>query len=364
MRPQGVLGRVYAVGLGIAKLAMARSARSVAALSLRFGAARGICSSAAPLLRQHVNTLAAVFADPPTVEWESLFGTRARLGTDASSRPLHLELGCSGGVVLENLAKRCPDWDFLGFEVRDPVVKAALQLLQTSGVAGANAGVLRCNPQLTGEEVLQSLCDFTGTEAPLVSVTVQHPDPCFKTRHSRRRVLTPRVLSTLARRMPGGAALYLQTDVPDVMRSMLDACAHPLLAGRLELAGLATTCYERSPHQVSPPGLAPVGDEDTAAVLDGWLGARSPREEAVKAAGGVICRAALVRRAGDVLAADAELDEDERSGEFRFVWDGTVPCVPLARADALEPASAFPWRLPATAAIAGADLATALPRPA
>lgn len=310
-----------------------------------------------------MNTLAAVFADPPTVEWGSLFGERARLGRAGSTRPIHLELGCSGGVVLESLARRCPGWDFLGFEVRDPVVKAALELLQGSGVAGVNSGVLRCNPQLTGEEVLQSLCEFTGTGAPLQSVTVQHPDPCFKTRHSRRRVLSPRVLNTLARRMPGGAALYLQTDVPDMMRSMLDAAAHPLMAGRLELAGLATTCYAAAPKLVAPPGLDPVGDQDTAAVLDGWLGARSPREEAVEAAGGVVCRALLIRRDGDVLAPDAELDDDERSGEFRFVWDGTVPSVPLARAGELEPATAFPWRLPATASIAGADLAATLPRP-
>ena len=51
-------------------------------------------------------------------------------------------------------------------------------------------------------------------------VTIQFPDPHFKTRHAKRRVVTPELVATLARFMPPGATVFLQSDVKSVLDEM------------------------------------------------------------------------------------------------------------------------------------------------
>jgi tRNA (guanine-N7-)-methyltransferase len=51
-------------------------------------------------------------------------------------------------------------------------------------------------------------------------VTIQFPDPHFKARHAKRRVVTPELVTTLARFMPTGATVFLQSDVQTVLDEM------------------------------------------------------------------------------------------------------------------------------------------------
>jgi tRNA (guanine-N7-)-methyltransferase len=54
----------------------------------------------------------------------------------------------------------------------------------------------------------------------LQMVCIQFPDPHFKTRHAKRRVVTPELVRTLARFMPIGATVFLQSDVQPVLDEM------------------------------------------------------------------------------------------------------------------------------------------------
>ena len=250
---------------------------------------------------------------------------------------MHLDIGCADGTVVADLALANPGWDCVGMEVRQPVVQMADRRLRAAGLSGRNAAVVRCNPQLTGSAVLRSMGEARGAGRFVASAAVQHPDPCFKRRHSRRRVLTPPLLATLAERMLPGAPLFLQTDVLDAMRSMLHACAHPSLAGRFTLAALATRAYAGGREEgVSAPGLEAVGGEEGAAALSDWFGgARTPRERAVMSSGGAgsfISRAVVVL--GEADEGDGSAGAAEDGGGVLMVWDGTVPRVPMAPADA------------------------------
>jgi len=312
--------------------------------------------------RQHVNTLSAAFAEPPEIDWlDALPLACAPASAEAPPRPMHVDLGCADATVIAELARHNPGWDFLGLEVREPVVAIAKRRLEAAGVLGRNAAVVRCNPQLTGTELLASLREATGRRRFLSSAAVQHPDPCFKRRHARRRVLTPPLLAALAEHMLPGAPLLLQTDVVDAMRAMLHACAHRTLRGRLALAALVTTRYDGGRgSSVTPQGLAPVGGAEGGQQALEWFGAAStPRERAVAGphGGGFISRAVLVWGEDPRAAVGAEAVSPARGDSrtdadgavVRMAWGGTVPCVPLAAAFSIEPATAFPWQLPAEA---------------
>jgi tRNA (guanine-N7-)-methyltransferase len=53
-------------------------------------------------------------------------------------------------------------------------------------------------------------------------VSLQFPDPWFKTRHHKRRVLQPPLLLALAAAMAPGSRLFLQSDVLEVIAPMVE----------------------------------------------------------------------------------------------------------------------------------------------
>jgi tRNA (guanine-N7-)-methyltransferase len=55
----------------------------------------------------------------------------------------------------------------------------------------------------------------------LVLVTLQFPDPWFKSRHHKRRVLQPPLLQALATAMAPGSQLFLQSDVLPLIEPMV-----------------------------------------------------------------------------------------------------------------------------------------------
>ena len=122
---------------------------------------------------------------------------RARFGRDA---PLEVEIGSGAGRFLTERAQNHPELDFIGIEVRDPLVTSAMKSEDRPKnvvflVANANFNLALAPPG-----VIQRF-------------HVHFPDPCFKRRHWKRRVVQPptvRVMSTL---LPIGGEIYAQSDV-------------------------------------------------------------------------------------------------------------------------------------------------------
>lgn len=312
--------------------------------------------------RQHVNTLSRCFQEPPELDWPQLLACSADL-------PIHLDLGCATGDVIASLSARRRDWAFVGLEVRAAVAEAARARLAQAGTLADTATVLSgTNVQFTAGSVLGSLAAHTGRPRPLDFVSLQHPDPWFKRRHSTRRVLTPFLAVHLAARMPAGTALLLQTDVADAMRAMLHAAAHPLVMGGLGLAALETRRYrgDEAGEVITPPGLPSLRHEAVVS-LDDWLGVPSRREAAVRQEGGYVSRALLVATGVAPHVPDLPLERDtagpvglpraaaQRAANdvTRWGWGGTVPAVRLAPADSIEPLNPALWRLPARYDAAG-----------
>ncbi|MDB9305012.1 MULTISPECIES: tRNA (guanosine(46)-N7)-methyltransferase TrmB [Cyanophyceae] len=157
-------------------------------------------------VRQHVNPLAKKYQTPAnSVEWEKVY--------PQLNQPLHLDIGCAKGRFLVKMAQIETNWNFLGLEIREPLVVQANQLRGELGLT--NLHYLFCNVNNSLKSLLSSLP--TGT---LQRVSIQFPDPWFKTRHAKRRVVQPQLVTELADYLAPGGIVFLQSDIEFVATEM------------------------------------------------------------------------------------------------------------------------------------------------
>ena len=131
-----------------------------------------------------------------------------------SSRPLHLDIGCARGGFLLGLAPLQPEWNHMGVEIRHPLVLSAERDRQELELD--NLRFLFCNVNVSLEEWLDAL-----PRDQLQWVSIQFPDPWFKRRHQKRRVLQPSLLIALATALQPGRELFIQSDVLSVIEPMV-----------------------------------------------------------------------------------------------------------------------------------------------
>ncbi|MEH2229293.1 MAG: tRNA (guanosine(46)-N7)-methyltransferase TrmB [Nostoc sp.] len=173
---------------------------------------------AAVRVRQHVNPLGKKYQTPASpLDWEKIYAK--------PNQPLHLDIGCAKGLFLLNMSKIEPNWNFLGLEIREPLVVEANKLRSELGLT--NLHYLFCN-------VNNSLRRHSPPQASLLSslplgslqrVTIQFPDPWFKTRHAKRRVVQPELVADLANYLAVGGLVFMQSDMEFVAVEMRDRFA-------------------------------------------------------------------------------------------------------------------------------------------
>lgn len=150
-------------------------------------------------VRQHVNPLSHKYRypiNPP--DWNQVY--------QDMTQPIHLDIGCARGKFLLQMAQLYPEINFLGIEIREPLVMDANQERDRLGLS--NLDFLFGNMNVAPEILLQSL-----PADRLFWVSIQFPDPWFKQRHSKRRVVQPELVIALAKYMVAGGIVFLQSDV-------------------------------------------------------------------------------------------------------------------------------------------------------
>ena len=199
------------------------------------------------MVRQHVNPLSRFYQLPrPLPLPAELFAE--------PNRPLHLDIGTARGRCLLELALRQPGWNHLGLEIRRPLVAAAQADCQALGLT--NLHYLFCNANV-------SLAPWLAALPPglLERVSIQFPDPWFKKKHHKRRVLQPELALALAGAQQSGHELFVQSDVLAVIEPMVEVIE-------------ATGCYERPSGDARPWRLSnplPVPTEREQLVLSQHL---------------------------------------------------------------------------------------------
>ncbi|WP_392477263.1 tRNA (guanosine(46)-N7)-methyltransferase TrmB [Nostoc sp. C110] len=169
---------------------------------------------AAVRVRQHVNPLANKYQTPVSPQdFEKIYAK--------PNQPLHLDIGCAKGQFLLNMAQIEPNWNYLGLEIREPLVKEANKL--RSQLALTNLHYLFCNVNNSLRSLLSLL-----PPGSLQRVTIQFPDPWFKTRHAKRRVVQPELVAELASYLAVGGVVFVQSDMEFIAVEMRDRfAAHP-----------------------------------------------------------------------------------------------------------------------------------------
>lgn len=157
---------------------------------------------AAVRVRQHVNPLAHKYQkaiEPP--DWTVIYSNL--------TQPLHLDIGSARGYFLSSLAQMQPDWNFLGLEIREPLVEESNQRRDELGLK--NLHYLFANANNSLHPILESL-----PFGILQRVSIQFPDPWFKKRHQKRRVVQPEIVTQLANYLTIGGEVFIQSDVLEV----------------------------------------------------------------------------------------------------------------------------------------------------
>jgi tRNA (guanine-N7-)-methyltransferase len=137
------------------------------------------------------------------VSWPDVFG---------NDKPVHLEIGSGSGHWTAEFARLHPEVNFLAVEkftkqirrTKDKIVRREL----------GNVRILRCDGAYF-------LAEYAGS-ASVEGVHVYFPDPWFKKRHAKRRLIRPDVAAHLARVLRPGASLHVKTDITAYQEQILE----------------------------------------------------------------------------------------------------------------------------------------------
>jgi tRNA (guanine-N7-)-methyltransferase len=149
----------------------------------------------------------------------------ARLfGRDA---PLEVEVGSGKGLFLQSAAVALPGHNFLGIEIATKY--ACFAAARVAKRSLPNAVVVHGDAQRLFGELLPN--------DSLAAVHVYFPDPWWKKRHHKRRVMNERFVRHVARTLVTGGRLHFWTDVRERFDATLELIAdHTALVGPLDVA--------------------------------------------------------------------------------------------------------------------------------
>jgi tRNA (guanine-N7-)-methyltransferase len=130
-------------------------------------------------------------------------------------RPLEVELGTGKGLFLSDAAAADPAANFLGLEVSGKFASYAASRLARRGLT--NACVVAGDGLRVFREILP--------EAACRAIHVYFPDPWWKARHRKRRVMCPAFLADARRTLELGGRLHFWTDVEEYFQTSLELLA-------------------------------------------------------------------------------------------------------------------------------------------
>lgn len=157
-------------------------------------------------VHQHVNPHSPFYRQEPTpVDLKLVF--------EDATRPLLLDIGCARGRFLLRMAESQPEWNYLGVEIREPLVTEANRLANEANLT--NLHYEFCNAMLWLERLLADIPDGI-----LRAVTIQFPDPWFKKKHAKRRMVNAELVETVANKLAAGGEIFVQTDIEFLAKEM------------------------------------------------------------------------------------------------------------------------------------------------
>ena len=157
-------------------------------------------------MRQHVNPLSSNFNQVERIpSLCEMYGD--------SKLNLHLDIGCGAGEFLFDLALFNTSWNYLGIEIREKLVKNAKLKIIEREIKNLYFVFGNANNILNDDQskfIIKSL----------KSISFNFPDPWFKKRHYKRRVIQPEFINILSNSLQKGTLIFIKTDVKDLFDYM------------------------------------------------------------------------------------------------------------------------------------------------
>ena len=157
-------------------------------------------------MRQHVNPLSRNFNQIETIpSLVEMFGD--------PKLNLHLDIGCASGDFLFDLALVNTSWNYLGIEIRERLVKTAKSKVREREINNLYfvfGNAINILNDVQSKFIIKNV----------KSVSFNFPDPWFKKRHYKRRVVQPEFINLLSNSLPKGSLIFIKTDVKDLFDYM------------------------------------------------------------------------------------------------------------------------------------------------
>jgi tRNA (guanine-N7-)-methyltransferase len=134
-------------------------------------------------------------------DWCVVFGRNA---------PMALDIGCGPGMFALELARQHPEWNVLGLEIRRHLTAHLNSEAQKEGLSNVYGCYANANVHL----------DSLVPDNSVVFLSINFPDPWYKKRHHKRRVVQKEWLSVLKRKLCAGAYIHTMTDYAPIAEDM------------------------------------------------------------------------------------------------------------------------------------------------
>jgi tRNA (guanine-N7-)-methyltransferase len=150
-------------------------------------------------VHQHVNPLAPYFRFVSSpLDLAKIFA-RPEL-------PIFLDIGSARGRFLLKMAQIEKNINFLGLEIREPLVIEANEIARAKNLP--NLHYEFTNATVSLDRLLQNF-----PAGILQTVTIQFPDPWYKKKHAKRRMVKDRMAQAIVEHLTSGGQIFVQTDV-------------------------------------------------------------------------------------------------------------------------------------------------------
>jgi tRNA (guanine-N7-)-methyltransferase len=153
-------------------------------------------------------------------------------GLDA---PLEIEVGSGKGLFLAAASVERPAHNFLGIEIAPKYARFAAARVAKRGLT--NAVVVNADAQRLFRELLLG--------SSVAAVHVYFPDPWWKARHKKRRVMNESFVREVERALVVGGAFHFWTDVEEYFKSTL-----ALVTTATRLAGPLPVAEQPAEHDL------------------------------------------------------------------------------------------------------------------
>jgi tRNA (guanine-N7-)-methyltransferase len=147
-----------------------------------------------------------IFASQPELDWSALFG---------NERAVEIEIGCGKGAFLVEYARQHPQLNLLGIENQPRWVRWIEARLARA--PQPNVRVLCVDAVLVTARFVR--------DSSVHAYHLYFPDPWWKRRHHKRRLMHSDLAAHLFRTLRGGGVLHVATDVAERFEEMRNQLA-------------------------------------------------------------------------------------------------------------------------------------------